>query len=88
MPALRGFTVDDVHVSWLEADSVRLAAMGKLRGDAPRRRSALPGAPRWIPAEQVPAVFDDWNLLAAWRPADPWQARPVSALVMPNRHGA
>ncbi|MFC9362549.1 hypothetical protein ACFTZB_38995 [Rhodococcus sp. NPDC057014] len=70
-------TIDDTHLTWQDHDAARLVVMSRLRGHGFTETMLRNNAPTYsvlhrLPADRWPQVFDDWNLLAPWRHADPW----------------
>ncbi|QSE87820.1 hypothetical protein JWS13_03925 (plasmid) [Rhodococcus pseudokoreensis] len=70
-------TVDDSRLNWAAEDARRLEVMCRLRDRGFTETMLRDNAPTYsvvhrLPADRWPQVFDDWNLLAPWRHADPW----------------
>ena len=83
-------TVDDAHLPWTTADTVRLAAMHRLRAAGFGSRMLAEPAPPWpmlrrLPAGQWVQTLDDWRALGPWRSRRPWFDLAVRASHPPTR---
>lgn len=70
-------TVDDAQLPWGLGDTMRLAAMRRLRNLGFGSRMLTEPAPPWhvlrrIPRAHWPAILTDWPALDPWRRRRPW----------------
>lgn len=82
-------TTDETRLPWTVPDTLRLAALQRLRGVGFGSRMLTADAPPWpafrnIPADQWPQVLTDWELLKPWRARQPWLDLALHATTQPR----